>query len=203
MEYLNKGEKDEIFLKTEKDEFSFNLETLIYLKIWENDLFLKTWYQFSKIINGHDYEWDFVLKDFSSDEKTRPNLIRKIIKTDIGKHSAVFKKHAKSGYIQQIRNAIAHSNYYILGRLISFTNFKEGDEYYRIQNFTFEQWMSLFHSSLMLHNYYIWLNLKIDEYYTQLYFKTGNPIEVVCNHAGQSIIAFYIKDKNNQWISID
>jgi hypothetical protein len=205
LEYLNKGEKDEFFFKTEKDEFSFNIETLIYLKIWENDLFLKTWYQFSKIINGEDYEWDFILKDFGNGDglMTRPNLIREVLKKVIGNYSPIFKKHAENGYIQQVRNAIAHSNYYLFGRQITLTNFKVGDENNFIEKLTFEEWSKMFHSSIMLHNYFLWLNLKIDDYYTQLYLKTGNPIEVVCNHHGPSIIANYIKDKNSQWVSKD
>jgi hypothetical protein len=47
------------------------------------------------------------------------------------------------------------------------------------------------------------LKNEINNYYSELFEKTGNPIEVVCNHDGHSIIANYIKDENNQWISID
>jgi hypothetical protein len=190
---------------SEFEEFTMSIEMLIYLKIWENDMFLKTWFQFFNILKGSDYNWEFKLKDFSSDEgiSNRPELIRNVFKNGLSNYSDILKKHIRIAYKQQVRNAIAHSNYYFFGRQITLTNYNNNDVYNIIERLTFEEWYNMFHSTIMLHNSYLLLKEEINNFYTELYKESGNPIEVVCNHNGNSIIARYVKDCNNQWISID
>ena len=192
-------------IDSEFEEFTVSIEMLIYLKIWENDMFLKTWYQFLNILSGIDYDWEFKLKDFNNDEgiSNRPDLIRNVFKDGLSNYSEAIKEHINIAYKQQVRNAIAHSNYYFFGRQITLTNYNCNDKYNIIEKLTYEDWYSMFHSAIMIHNSYLLLKSEINNYYTELYKETRNPIEVVCNHNSQTIIANYIKNDNDEWVSID
>jgi hypothetical protein len=48
---------------TQKEEYSIQLEMLIYLKFWEADMVIKKFYQLVRLIHGEDYDWHFKISN--------------------------------------------------------------------------------------------------------------------------------------------
>lgn len=74
----------------EIEETTIQIEMLIYLKIWEADLFIKKIYQFVRCLNGEPYDWHFKIAESSRDRDctgTRQELIRNQISKKIDRFS--------------------------------------------------------------------------------------------------------------------
>jgi hypothetical protein len=67
-------------------------------------------------------------------------------------------------YSAQIRNAIAHSKYYFMGRNIQLGN-KEENEFYKLHNVSFDEWEIIFHKTLLFYNFIIGNLKKYDKMY--------------------------------------
>ncbi len=128
-------------------------EMLIYLKIWEGETFLKKWYQLSRLAAKEDYDWHFSIRS----KQTGPygSMARYQVNAAIKENllSVVPELHDIwiKTQIPQIRNAIAHSQYAILGRQIMFNNF-EKDREGSLGGMSFNDWIELFHTTLVIFN---------------------------------------------------
>lgn len=163
------------------EETGIQLEMLIYLKFWEADMIIKKFYQFTRIINGEHYDWHFKIQESSRDKDytgSRQDLIRLKIRDKLKTHSTLFYEIIKNTYKTQIRNSIAHSNYSFLGRNINLNNFIESDLSSQIHSLTFDEWIDIFHNTIVLHNQYIRMNNKINDFYADLALKNGNKMEI-------------------------
>ncbi|MNJ92218.1 hypothetical protein D3C87_98840 [compost metagenome] len=147
------------------ESLSIQHEMLVYLKIWESDLFIKRLYNLTNLLSGKGYDWHFTLngadnKRFQSRSKIIKEKIIKEIKLFVPGLSDSFER----AYFTQIRNAIAHSQYSILGRSIMFNNFRENSKT-DLKAISFEKWTELFHETLALYIHYIQLLELINEQY--------------------------------------
>lgn len=153
-----------------KEEVSVQTEMLIYLKFWEADLIIKRLYQFARILDGEHYDWYFKLSSNPKVEDTtgkRHVVIRELIRDKIQPHSQIIADLIKNTYKTQIRNAIAHSNYWIVNRIIALTNYKKNDPYSQLRNVSFEEWIDIFHNTLILHNELIRIGTLINKVYAK------------------------------------
>ena len=54
----------------------------------------------------------------------------------------------------------------------------EGDPSHQLVNLEFDKWVEMFHYSVILYNFNIWLKNRINDYYGNLFLDDGKPIEL-------------------------
>jgi hypothetical protein len=163
------------------EETGIQLEMLVYLKFWEADMIIKKLYQFVRILYGEPYDWYFKVQESSrakNSSGSRHDIIRLKIRDRLQKHSQIVYDLITNTYKTQIRNSIAHSNYSFQGRIIHPNNFIEGDPSAQLQYITFDEWIDIFHNTLVLHNQYIRMNNEIKYFYAGIAKKNGNEMEI-------------------------
>lgn len=163
--------------------FTMQFEMLIYLKIWEGETFIKKWYQLVRLIKGEDYDWSFRIKSHDplkpggyTRDKALKNYIKPILSEMIPELGGSFEKCHKG----QIRNAIAHSQYFFMGRDFTLTNYVETNIEH-VSHITFEKWNDIFHETLVIFTLYNMLSEKVKEYYCQKSLPFKKKIEVRIN----------------------
>ena len=156
--------RDKVFKKvehkTELDKNSFKRdyfyhylvehELLIYMKFWESDLILRRLYNLARLARGQSYEWQYN-QDFFNARRT---LVRDEIQKDLDKISPKFNQLIDEIYSRQIRNAIAHSQYYLMYDSINLTN-NEESQHYKLGTISYSDWEILFHKNILLYNHLI------------------------------------------------
>lgn len=188
--------KEEIDKLVDIEETSIQLEMLIYLKFWEADMIIKKLYQFTRILNGEHYDWYFKICESNRDKLctgTRQDIIRKKIRDKIKSHSKILYQVIKDTYKTQIRNSIAHSNYSFLGRNIHLNNFIKDDPHSNISSLSFDEWVDIFHNTIVLHNEYIRMNNLINEHYAQIAKKHNNIMEILITEKDGKQYPLYIE----------
>ena len=167
----------------ESEELSIQTEMLIYLKVWEMTHFLKGMYQFVRILKGKNYDWHFKLNtgDDNTGTASAQKLIRELVRNEIKQFSEPVYECFEMAYKSQIRNSIAHSNYSFLGRNIHPNNEKPGASYPQIENLTFDEWIDMFHATMIIFNCYIWLKEEITNYYGDVALANGNCLPIRIN----------------------
>jgi hypothetical protein len=133
---------------------------MIYLKIWEADMTIKKLYEFVRILSGEHYDWYFKISESARDKGalTRQQIIRKLVRSKVDKISPILSKLIMDTYNTQIRNSIAHSNFYMAGRNIGLNNYIEEDKANQLHNVSFDEWINIFHKTIILYNELIWLS---------------------------------------------
>lgn len=172
LEALVKAQKWEERDQLEAAEaISVQLETLIYLKIWESDFLLKRLYEFVRILLGESFHWGFKAE-------SRYKTIRFQIRDKVRPLSETLYACITTAYRSQIRNSIAHSNYAIMSRNIHPNN-DVATNPDSLQNLPFDEWIDMFHLTLAIYNELIGLGNKIRLHYATLAPAQNNEIEVL------------------------
>lgn len=204
----SKEKSKEIEQLINEEEFSVQIEMLCYLKIWEADSFIKKFYQLVRLINGKPYDWHFKIKESNRDKSatgTRQDIISKHIKNLFEHQVPVLHDAFEMAYKTQIRNSIAHSQYSFQQRNIHLNNYVETDVYAQIKVLNFNEWVNMFHITVMIHILYSRLNDKINLHYAELANRSSNAcIEVIINRHDPSKcqqIAYlkHVKDYDWAW----
>jgi len=199
-------ENESIDISKKQKELSIQIEMLIYLKIWECDSFIKKLYQITRLLNGEPYDWNFRITYDNHDSTatgTRQKILREKIRDKFKSHFPNLFMAFKKSYVTQIRNAVAHSQYYILDNVIGFNNYVENSKYSNLSRLTFKAWSEIFHTTLIIYNEYILFINKINKYYISESLKSNNdiPIKVKDNDSWKNYHLKYInKVKRWQWI---
>jgi hypothetical protein len=180
--YFNKHQvrKDELIeeLKTNIDlvqveELSINIEKSIYLKFWEADMIIKYLYQLSQLCQKKNYEWNFEVPNFARDG-SKQDIIRTEIRDRLKIICPKFYELIYNTYSPQLRNAIAHSQYYFSNRKISYLNFSHNPKAYsRIHVLTFDEWSVYFHNTVLLYHALIESFKTVKEMYYQKTLENG------------------------------
>ncbi len=141
--------------------YSINIEKQIYLKFWESEMTLKKIHQLINLANHKNYRWN----DLSRELYRRSSFIlEKIIKpTEVS--CPKFSKLVKDIYNTQIRNSIAHSQYFFMGNNIGYGNAKENLD--SVYSLSFKQWAEIIHKTLLVHDYL----LQYFEFYGNIYLR--------------------------------
>lgn len=167
---------------TDVEETTIQLEMLIYLKFWEADMIIKKLYQFTRILCSETYDWHFKIQESPRDSKSsgsRQDIIRSKIRDRIKEFSPILYNLIKETYKTQIRNSIAHSNYSFQGRQINLGNQIKDDPHSQRHAITFDEWITIFHNTLALHNQYIELNNLINQHYASLVMDNGIETQIL------------------------
>lgn len=186
-EYLNEikwdDSKRELIEKyVFQEELSIQLEMLIYLKIWEADAFIKRFYQLARLINKQDYDWHFRISESNRDKTatgTRQEILKKKIRNEFETQIPEIYNSFKKIYIVQLRNSIAHSQYSFLSRYIHLNNKVDNDKHSQLTSILFNDWIDIFHETLIIHNEYVRLLNKINSHYAAIAQNNNNQIEVI------------------------
>jgi hypothetical protein len=126
------------------------LELLVYLKFWESDFILKQLFNMSSnLLHGKEYDWYKSMKDSG-----KKNLIENQIIRSCKKRAPKFYDYLRKSYSRQIRNAAAHSQFWIVGDHINFNNYDPNDGHC-LKTLNIEDWEDIFHRTIMLYNYLI------------------------------------------------
>lgn len=108
----------------------------MYLDIWENEWFLRTFTELLRIANGEHYDWGLDLSKLK--ETGKGNFIREEILGRLISYPYL-KEIVDIGYNSNLRNAIGHSQYHIVQGGIWFDNFGR-NKYAKVQGLSFEEW---------------------------------------------------------------
>jgi len=138
--------KTQEFLK--KEQLIVDIELLIYLKFWEADLILFKLFNLVQLATAQDYNWDLQSGFLGS----RRNVIKIEIQKAIETLCPQLYSLIEETYSTQIRNAIAHSKYFLSNRMIHFANKRES-KHYKISNIDFDNWEIMFHKIILLYNH--------------------------------------------------
>ncbi len=95
-----------------EESISIQTEMLIYLKIWESDMFIRKFYQLANLLQGKAYDWHFQIKT-ANKTGSRSKIIREEIRDKFKEKIPQLYDSLKKSYKPQLRNAIAHSQYSI------------------------------------------------------------------------------------------
>ncbi|MBT1688857.1 hypothetical protein [Dawidia soli] len=128
-------------------DMTLQLELMAYLKFWESDVMLRKLYQLSNLAQGKNYDWHYTL----GKDDSRQNLIRNIIRDPIKKICPKFYQLIKDIYLSQIRNATAHSQFYIEQGKLGFTNYDPAD-HAPLSQISFDEWEERFHKLALMYN---------------------------------------------------
>jgi hypothetical protein len=128
-------------------DFTLQLELMVYLKFWESDVILRKLYQLSNLAQGKNYDWYFSI----TKDDTRHKLIRELIRDPIKDICPKFYKLLKDIYLSQIRNAAAHSQFYIEQGKLGFNNYDPSD-HAPLSQITFQEWEDRFHKLVLMYN---------------------------------------------------
>jgi hypothetical protein len=163
--------QQEIDILTESESTSIQLEMLIYIKIWEADLFIKKLYQLTTLAFGEPYDWHFKIKESNRDNSPstgkREDIIRNKIRDRLKNKYPNIYSAIKNAYKTQIRNSIAHSNYYFIGRYIHPSNYIKNDPASQIEVLPFDEWIDIFHDTMVIYNQLIRFSHLIDNIYSK------------------------------------
>jgi hypothetical protein len=179
---LDKTEFEESLERDEEaklhEELTIQLEHGIYLRFWEADFLLKQYYQLSSLASGEPYDWRLEVPGYSRNG-SKQEFIRKEIRNRIKSICPSFYALVKQNFVSQIRNAIAHSQYYIMGRSMRFLNYSDNPKAYSsLKGLTFDEWYRMFHTTLLLHNATIGAFKRYRERYKRKTLGNGNRVEV-------------------------
>jgi len=153
-DFIGKIQEDKELKKFEIS--SVDLELIIYQKIWETDLLLKRVGQLIRLAQGKDYEWNFKIRDSG-------NFIKNKILSESKNKLPKLYNFINGNYSKELRNAIAHSQYYLASRRIHVHKPPFS------LNLTFEDWSIIFHKLLLFYNHYIKELKKYDDIYIKSY----------------------------------
>ena len=133
--------KAENQLRDDEREYELNIQMMIYTHIWESHLFLNQLIRIATIQQGEGYLWKTKLPQESKKNFITQKIIDVFAKTDNGMANLI-----KQSYSDDLRNAFAHSSYFINGNRIQTNKYA----IYVGKSVSFEEWDEMFVRSVLL-----------------------------------------------------
>ncbi len=177
---FRKDDLDVKLLNSNDRDYFIENELIIYLKFWETDLILRRLYNIARLARGEKYDWEYNQSFFN----TRRILVKDNIQKNLAKISPKFNKLINEVYISQIRNAIAHSQYYLMYDSIILTN-KNESKHYTIEAISFNDWEVRFHKNILLYHHLIRCNKEYLEKFQEKVKGRYNGLKVVFPEIGK------------------
>jgi len=139
-------------VKTKESFLNFyrDFQLLLYMKFWETDLILRRLSNLSSLAQGKPYSWEYSQIVFNK----RRNIIQDEIVKPLRIICPLFSVLIDEIYSNQIRNAVAHSQYYILYDSINLTN-KDQNPHNKLTRISFDDWEKMFTKVMLLYNFLI------------------------------------------------
>jgi len=176
------------------EAYSIQQEMLIYLKIWESDAFIKSFYQLAKIANAEPYDWHFKIKENPSDNNatgSRGEIIRNLIRNRFKTILPKLYNSFKISYKSQVRNAIAHSQYCALGRYISLNNYDATSKYNILPSVAYDDWIDMFHETIVIYSSYNRMLTALLNHYHNIAAINNNLFEIRINRVDPIVSTEY------------
>lgn len=203
---IDKAEFEEQVAKDEdtrnQEVLTIQLEQSIYLRFWEADSLLKKYSQLSALASRKPYDWRLEIP-IHSRQGSKNDVIRKQIRDRVKHTCPLFYELVKSNYVSQVRNAIAHSQFYIMERSISFLNYSEDPAGHApLKKMSFDEWYRTFHTMLLLHNETIHAFSQYRYRYKIKTLENGNrvSIRITSPDASESFADLGILYDRDQWV---
>ncbi|MCU4164621.1 hypothetical protein [Carboxylicivirga caseinilyticus] len=159
-EITDEERDSEEFKRNEK--LSIDLELMIYLKFWESDIILSKLLNLVNLALGKSYDWELL----NGKIEHRRIIIKDYVQAPLKGICPELYDLIEEVYSNQIRNAIAHSKYYHVGRNIILGN-KPDSKHYKLSNITYDEWEVRFHKVLLMFNHFINAQNEINERYIE------------------------------------
>lgn len=176
------------------EAYSVQQEMLIYLKIWESDSFIKSFYQLAKIANGEPYDWHFKIKENPSkinSTGSRGEIIRNLIRDRFKAILPKLYNSFEAAYKSQVRNAIAHSQYAALGRYITLNNYDKSSKYNTLPSVQYNDWIDMFHETIVIYSSYNRMLTALLNHYHNIAAMNDNLFEIRINRIDPVITTEY------------
>jgi hypothetical protein len=183
----------------EQEALLLQLELSIYLRFWESDLILKRLRQLSALCVGQPYNWLIKIPRKGG----RHRVIREKIRDRVKDVCPAFYALVDANYKSQIRNAIAHSQYAIVGRHIALLNHSDDpQDFAPLRGMSFDEWYSMFHTTLLFHNELVAAFARCREEYRQRTLANENRIQIriVLPDGQQEFRDLAVKPNSNWWV---
>ena len=179
------GERAKFEEQVENDQALQNQEKLlvqieqsIYLRYWEADSLLKRYCQLTALACGEPYDWHLEIP-VALRRGGKSKLIRTKIRNRIKDVCPHFYELVKGNYIPQLRNAFAHSQYYIIARGIHLLNYsKDPAVHAPCKGLTFDKWYRIFHITLLMHKETIGAFSEYRKHYKRETLENGKRIRI-------------------------
>lgn len=123
------------------EETSIHLEMLLYLKIWEMDMYQRLLLQIARLASGLPYHWQLKI-----DVDTPKNIYA--IVDSLNTHAPKLSLLIKQLFDRRLRNAIAHSQYFFSDQTILTIDRNGNHE----ANYSFDDWRASISKTLLLHS---------------------------------------------------
>lgn len=141
-------------------KMSIHLELMVFLKFWESDRFTKMLLMLVKLAKGEAYDWHF---DFNNvygpnkrtgkrEKKGRSYVLEDLIKEGSEEVCPLFSMLMQDCYSDQIRNAVAHSQFSMSQSHIGFSNYEPDKTYHQLRSISFEKWEEHIVMVVLLYN---------------------------------------------------
>lgn len=130
---------------TTDSKVSIFFETMMYIHVWESKPYLKHLMRIATLIDKEEYLWKLEIKDTKKSMFLEHKILSIFNKKNL-KVSEIIKK----GYVKQIRDAIAHNDYWhnIGSPEIILENYKKNPR--RIEKLHFNEWTEYFCYTFLL-----------------------------------------------------
>ena len=155
--------------------FSLTLELMIYTHMWESKPLLKQLKRLVDLTESNRYNWDIQVPDMSKHGFIREEIRDKLKGQNLKLHEVISK-----GYHSQLRNAFAHSDYFISLEETNIVLLNYNEPSWQIPSITLDDWTERFCYTFLLSFY---LHNKFQEeksalssgdYYVKLKDNDGN-----------------------------
>lgn len=150
----------------EAERLSIQIEKIVYLKFWESDMILKTLKQLVSLANGKKYDW-YLKIPTNPREGNKSEVIIKEIQNAAQNVCPKYNDLLKNTYSRELRNAIAHSQYFIYDRMIGYLNCKR-------KGLSFDDWGSYIGNTILLQNELIRSQSIWTDFYMEKTLKNGH-----------------------------
>lgn len=135
----------------ENYEYDLNIQLMLYSQLWESHQFLAILLRVANILNGNGYLWK--LNWYNNEDKKKEKPKRKLIEEQIlgALKDTVpeFARLLESSYDPDLRNAFAHSQYFIdEGRQV--VEVLDVDGLGQKKSINFQEWEVMFVQSVLL-----------------------------------------------------
>lgn len=132
---------NKITLNGDDLEYEMNIQMMIYCHIWESHLFLNQLERLAFIQQGKEYLWISETPFNSKKNFINHKIIDRFVKTDKNMVNLI-----KSCYLEDLRNAFAHSTYFINGNRI----YANENGLFEGKSISFDYWDDIFVRSVLL-----------------------------------------------------
>lgn len=149
------NETDHLQEKFDIRRNSTALSMMVYVHFWESKVFLRRLRLLAMFCEGHEYDWKLIVKPTNTYSFIK-NKIREVFKNKNLKIYSIIKDAYKS----QLRNAFAHSDYYLSDNKVYLENYDSSDKW-SIPYISFEDFDEIIIKTLMIHHA---ITSKTDDY---------------------------------------